>query len=107
MFGQIAAGGTGATFIATDGKKLKKVTKRGKKLAKEHKAEAMEAEEAICAAQARWEERAEAPDTKISPADLERIAERFEDFARQWSRLPVGGSISLEWTRRARAVRKR
>ena len=97
MFGQIAAGGTGATFIATDPKKIKKVTKRGVKLAKENKADAGYAEDAIWAAQSRWEKRAQVPDTKIPPAALTRIAERFEDFAARWSKLPIGGSIELNW----------
>jgi hypothetical protein len=107
VFGQIAAGGTGATFIATDAKKLKKVKKRGKKLAKENKAEAMFAEEAISAAQSRWEKRARVPETNIPAADLARIAEQFEDFARQWCRLPIGGSISLEWKHKAPSSRRR
>jgi hypothetical protein len=107
VFGQIAAGGTGSTFLATDEKKHKKVTKRGKKLAKENKAEAVFAENAIYAAQSRWEKRAEVPHTKIPAADLALIAEQFDDFARQWSRLPIGGSITLEWNPRRRVARKR
>lgn len=97
VFGQIAAGGTGATFIATDANKLKKVKKRGRKLAKENKAEAMFAEEAICAAQAHWQNRPYTAATNIAVADLNRIAEQFEDFARQWTRLSIGESITLEW----------
>jgi hypothetical protein len=101
VFGQIAAGGTGATFTATDPKKYKKVTKRGRKLAKAHKAEAMSAEDAIWAALSYWEKHARVPDTKIPEADLARIADQFENFARRWSRLPVSGSITLEWKPKA------
>ena len=97
VFGQIAAGGTGATFIATDANKLKKVKKRGRKLANENKAEAMFAEEAICAAQAHWQNRPFTAVTNIALADLNRIADQFEEFAGKWSRISIGASITLEW----------
>jgi hypothetical protein len=69
---------------------------------KANKADALFSEHAVYAAQSRWEKQDIIPDTKIPRPDLERIAQRFEEFATEWSKLPVGGSITLEWNPRRR-----
>ena len=97
VFGQIAAGGTANTFFSSDAKYPKKARDRGKKIAKANKKDALFSEHAIYAAQSRWEKHDIIPDTKIPGADIIRIIGEFESFAERWSKLPIGGSITLEW----------
>jgi len=97
VFGQLAAGGTARTFFAQDRKKRRKAKAVGENLAKANKADALFSEHAVYAAQSRWEKHDIIPDTKIPAADIDRICEKFEEFARMWSKLPVGGSLSLDW----------
>ena len=98
VFGQLAAGGTAGTFFATGEKKRSQLKRRGQVIAKQNKRDALFSEHAVYAAQSRWEKHDIIPDTKIPTVDIDRICERFEDFARRWSELAVGDSISLEWT---------
>ena len=107
VFGQLAAGGTARTFFAKDRKKPRKAKAFGETLAKANKVDALFSEHAVYAAQSRWEKHDIIPDTKIPLEDIARICTRFEDFAREWSVLPVGGSITLEWRPRLRGNRKR
>jgi hypothetical protein len=76
-------------------------------MAKENKADALFSEHAVYAAQSRWEGHEVLPDTQIPASDIARICERFEDFARLWSSLPIGGSVELEWKHDQRPTRKR
>ena len=97
IFGQLAAGGTANTFFSREAKKPRKAKKRGAEKMKTHKEDALFSEHAVWAAQSRWEKQDIVPDTKITERDLDRLAQKFEEFAAQWSPLPVGGSITLEW----------
>ena len=97
VFGQLAAGGTANTFYSQDARKQRKARKRGKELARASKQDALFSEHAIYAAQSRWENQEFIPDTKIAQRDLDRIAQKFEEFAAAWSKIPVGGAIALEW----------
>ena len=97
VFGQLAAGGTANTFHTGDRREIRKTRKRGKERAKANKKDALFSEHAIFAAQSRWEKSEIIPDTKIPGTDIARIVERFEAFASQWSRLPIGGSVTLDW----------
>jgi hypothetical protein len=97
VFGQLAAGGNANTFHSKEAKKIRKARKRGAAIAKDNKADALFSEHAIYAAQSRWENHDIIPDTKLPPADIARIIEKFEEFAAKWSKLPVGGSITMEW----------
>ena len=97
IFGQLAAGGTANTFRSDDPKKVKKIRKRGKILSRENKKDALLSEHAVYAAQSRWEKLEIIPDTKLSATDIKRIIDRFEEFAAEWSKLPVGSSITFEW----------
>jgi hypothetical protein len=97
VFGQLAAGGTANTFFPPHSKASKKLKERGKRIAKENKKDALFSEHAVYAAQSRWERHEIIPDTKIPKSDLDRIIAKFEEFSAQWSKLPVGGSITLEW----------
>jgi len=107
VFGQLALGGTANTFFSQDARSQRKARKRGAKIAKENKKDALFSEHAIYAAQSRWEKHDIIPDTKIPPADIARIIEKFEEFASKWSRLPVGGSVSLEWKHKTMARKHR
>jgi hypothetical protein len=97
VFGQIAAGGTANTFFSGDAKSSRKARKRGRDIAKANRKDAHFSEHAVYAAQSRWEKHDIIPDTKIPPADIARIIGAFEDFAAKWSKLQVGGSITLVW----------
>jgi len=107
VFGQLAAGGTANTFFSQDARSQRKARKRGAQIAKANKKDALFSEHAIYAAQSRWEKDDIIPDTKIPKADIESIIDKFEEFASKWSKLRVGGSITLEWTHGAKARRKR
>jgi hypothetical protein len=97
IFGQIAAGGTANTFFSDEAKNRRKARKRGSKMMKANKKDALFSEHAVYAAQSRWEKHDIIPDTKIPQVDLNRIIRKFDEFAAEWSKLPVGGSITLEW----------
>lgn len=107
VFGQLAAGGTANTFFSQDARSQRKARKRGGKIAKANKKDALFSEHAIYAAQSRWEKHDIVPDTRIPKAEIQRIINKFEEFANIWSRLPVGGSITLEWRHGANGKRKR
>jgi hypothetical protein len=97
VFGQIAAGGTANTFFSDDSRSVRKARRRGREIAKANKKDALFSEHAIYAAQSRWEKHDIIPDTKIPPAQIARIIDAFESFAARWSKLQVGGSVTLEW----------
>lgn len=97
VFGQLAAGGTANTFRSDTLKKPRKTKKRGQAMAKANTKDALFSEHAVYAAQSRWEKHDIIPDTKIPAADIAHIIEKFEEFAAGWSKLPVGGSITLTW----------
>jgi hypothetical protein len=105
IFGQIAAGGI-LPPQDQDARIRRKAKKRREAIFKANNDDALFSEHAVCAAQSRWEKHEMIPETKIPPADLARIIAKFEEFAAQWSLLPIGGSISLEW-QDDRAKRKR
>jgi len=107
IFGQLAGGGTANTFSSSEGRKQRKVRKRGKELAKANKKDALFSEQAIYAAQSRWEKHDIIPDTKIPTKDIQRIIEKYEEFAEKWSKLPVGSSITMEWKHKPATTRKR
>ena len=104
VFGQLASGGTAGTFISSDPdspqRARRRAARRGSRIAKENKKEALFSEHAIYAAQSRWEKHDIIPDTKIPQVDIDRIISKFEEFAELWSKTPVGGSITLEWNPR-------
>lgn len=102
VFGQLAAGGTANTFRSEHFKKPRTTKKRGQAMAKANRADALFSEHAVYAAQSRWEKHDITPDTKIPPADITRIIEKFEEFAAKWSKVKVGESITLQWKHNVR-----
>lgn len=107
IFGQVAAGGTAGTFFAEEVKNKRKAKRVGQAIAKANKSDALFSEHAVYAAQSRWEKHDIIPDTDISSSDIARICEMYERFAERWSKLPIGGSIELEWKHQPRSRRKR
>src|SRR5688572_2210041 len=107
VFGQLAAGGTANTFFSQDARSQRKARKRGAEIAKANKKDALFSEHAVYAAQSRWEKQDIIPDTKIPKEDIDRIIDKFEEFSNSWSKLPVGGSITVEWKHGASARRNR
>jgi len=106
VFGQLATGGTANTFRSEELKKPRKTRQRGKEIAKANKNDALLSEHAVYAAQSRWEHHDIIPDTKIPLVDITRIIKGFEEFAAKWSRLAIGGSVTLEWNHK-KAVRSK
>ena len=97
VFGQLAAGGTAGTFRSTELRKPKKTKRRSASLSRLNREDALFSEHAVYAAQSRWNGEPIQPTTKISPADIERICRKFDEFSALWSKLEIGGSITLEW----------
>ena len=105
IFGQLAAGGTANTFFSDESRNRRKARKRGTDMMKANKKDALFSEHAVYAAQSRWEKQDIIPDTNIPQPDLDRIIARFEEFAAEWSKLPIGGAITLEWNPRRKHER--
>lgn len=97
VFGQLAAGGTANTFFSQEVKNKRKAKRRGAEMAKANREDALFSEHAVWAAQSRWEKQEIIPDTKITASDIDRLIGKFEEFAEKWSKLPIGGSITLTW----------
>ena len=106
IFGQIAAGGL-LTPENPDSRVRRKAKKQRDSLMKENRDDALFSEHGVYAAQSRWEKQEIVPETRIPPADIERVCREFERFAAEWSKLPVGGSIIREWPYAGPAKRRR
>ena len=96
IFGQMAQGGI-LRPAEGDTQVQRKAKRKRETIFKANKDDALFSEHAVWAAQSRWEKQAIVPDTKIPQSDLDRIAQKFEAFAAEWSKLPIGGAITLEW----------
>lgn len=99
IFGQMAMGGL-LPPADRDSRVQRKAKKKRETMFKANKDDALFSEHAVYAAQSRWEKHEIIPDTKIPQSDLDRIARKFEEFAAEWSKLPIGGSISVDWDTR-------
>ena len=96
IFGQMALGG----IIRPEERNARiqrKAKRKREAIFKANKNDALFSEHAIWAAQSRWENQEIIPSTTIPQPDLDRVIAKFEEFASEWSTLPVGGSIALEW----------
>jgi hypothetical protein len=96
IFGQMAMGGI-IRPVERDARIQRKAKIKRETIFRTNKNDALFSEHAIWAAQSRWEKQEIIPDTKIPQPDLDRVIAKFEEFAGVWSKLPVGGSITLEW----------
>lgn len=105
IFGQMAKGGI-LRPAEGDARVQRKAKKKREAIFKANENDALFSEHAVWAAQSRWEDQPITPDTNIPPADLQRIISGFEDFAQQWEKLPIGGSITLEWELNAKVTKR-
>ena len=96
IFGQMAMGGI-IRPVEQNARTQRKAKKKRAAIFKANEDDALFSEHAVWAAQSRWEKQEIIPDTKIPQPDLDRVVAKFEEFANEWSKLPVGGSITLEW----------
>ena len=96
IFGQMARGGI-IRPVERNARIQRKAKRKREEIFRANKDDALFSEHAIWAAQSRWEKQEIIPSTKIPQADLDRVIAKFEEFASEWSKLPVGGSITLEW----------
>ncbi|MEQ1764038.1 MAG: hypothetical protein ABL984_12950 [Pyrinomonadaceae bacterium] len=96
IFGQMAMGGI-IRPVERNARIQRKAKRKREAIFRTNKNDALFSEHAIWAAQSRWERQEIIPDTKIPKPDLDRVIAKFEEFASEWSKLPVGGSITLEW----------
>lgn len=99
IFGQMAMGGI-IRPAERNARIQRKAKRKREAIFKANHDDALFSEHAVWAAQSRWEKQEIIPSTKISPPDLDRVIAKFEEFAAEWSRLPVGGSITLDWNPR-------
>jgi hypothetical protein len=107
VFGQLAAGGTANTFFSTESKHKRKARERGSELSRSNKDDALFSEHAVYAAQSRWEKHDIIPETKIASDDIQRIIEKFEAFAKEWSEIQIGDSMTFEWNHKPRRAKPR
>ncbi|MEO5858082.1 MAG: hypothetical protein ABIR33_03945 [Pyrinomonadaceae bacterium] len=96
IFGQLAMGGI-IRPAEGNARVQRKAKRKREAIFRTNKNDALFSEHAIWAAQSRWEKQDIIPDTKIPRSDLDRVIAKFEEFAKEWSSLPVGGSITLQW----------
>ncbi len=89
----------GHQFQPADGKPLKG-TKGRDKVTSEQRTEAEFAERVIDIACHAWTHRRYegGPAKGVSPGDIESICREFDTVSSIWSKLPVGGSMTLDWT---------
>ena len=96
IFGQMAMGGI-IRPVERDARIQRKAKRKREEIFRTNKGDALFSEHAVWAAQSRWENQEIIPSTKIPQPDLDRVIAKFEEFANEWSTLPIGGSIMLEW----------
>jgi hypothetical protein len=99
IFGQMTMGGI-IRPVERNARIQRKAKRKRETIFKANHDDALFSEHAVWAAQSRWEKQEIIPSTKISQPDLDRVIAKFEEFANEWSKLPVGGSITLDWNPR-------
>lgn len=113
VFGQLASGGHAGTFRPTGDQEGRRTVKSGKRIAIASRKDAALSERVIFLAQRTWTGApTDVPSVKeVSGADTSRICREFDAVSAVWSKLKVGGSMTLEWkaklkSRKAAARRK-
>ncbi|WP_217710522.1 hypothetical protein [Streptomyces sp. NA04227] len=107
VFGQLAAGDNGMFWPASPDERVKAARRRkskGRQTSPRGSADMARSEELAGIALPVWELRRrhaqELPayvKAASIPAVVERIVDRFDEYADNWHALPVGGSITLNW----------
>ena len=105
VFGQLAEGGNAHTFRPVNEPKNSRRAKRSDRISKEGRRDAELSERVIFRAQRTWMkgDMTDVPKVEdVSSDAINRICEEFEAVSAVWSKLPVGGSMTLEWNPPAR-----
>src|SRR6266481_8844673 len=99
VFGQLAAGGLANTFHPFDHQSRRKLSKRNDRIAAINRRDAMLSEKIVWLAFQTWNnELGEAPSVEgVSTEDVKRVCKQFEAVSKVWSKLKVGGSLTLVW----------
>jgi len=99
VFGQLAAGGHARTFHPTADKASRKVAKRGNRIAATNRDDAMLSEKVVYLACRKWNNAHSevSPIEGVSAEDISRVCREFDAVSAVWSKLAVGGSITLVW----------
>jgi hypothetical protein len=103
VFGQLAAGGDAGTFWPVDQELLRKWSRRRKRSRVRFEG-GRRAEALAAVVESAWNARhcrGPAVPAELDPERLEHALETLDGLARRWRALQVGGSITLEWPRRA------
>jgi len=100
VFGQLASGGHAHSFRPIDEPKNSRAAKRGDRISTASRSEAELSERVIFLAQRTWMGGPMDdvyPVKEVSADEIARICSEFERVSSIWSKLPVGGSMTLEW----------
>jgi len=101
VFGQIALGGA---FRPEVEKKKRKILRRKSKLANEYRDDALLSERMVaqsCSVWGKTENAAKLPDA-TPDEKIMSVCRKFDRVSSEWSKLPVGGSITLTWESRTK-----
>ena len=100
VFGQLASGGHAHSFEPDVEQKNSRAKKRGDRVSAESRKDAEMAERVIDIACHAWTNRkyTGAPVKGVSSEDIARICRKFDEVSAVWSKLPVDGSMTLDWT---------
>ena len=98
IFGQLAAGG--GTLTPEDLSTIRAVRKKGFKMHKANRNDAEMTEKIIHLACSTWNNDLDfaSPVKGVSDEDIKRICREFDAVSAVWSKLQVGGSMTLTWT---------
>jgi len=100
VFCQLTAGGHAHSFRPDVDQKNSRAKKRGDRVSAERRKGGEMSERVIDIACHAWTGRpyAGVPVKGVAANDIERICREFDKASSVWSKLPVGGSMTLEWT---------
>jgi hypothetical protein len=99
VFGQLAGGGHARTFHPTSDKASRKVAKRGDRIAAANRDDAMLSEKVVYLASRKWRNAHSevSPIEGVSAEGINRVCREFDAVSAVWSKLAVGGSMTLVW----------
>jgi len=99
VFGQLASGGHAGTFIPTDNDKLRRIRRRGKRIAKANRKDAALSERLVWITVNLWQNKTTEPPSiaGFRAGDIKRVCREFEAASAIWSKLGIGDSMTLIW----------
>lgn len=111
VFGQLAEGGHANTFRPMGERPRTRVVKRGSRLARSNRDDAMLSEKVVGIASRVWNNGVPAPIPEagiggVRADDLRRICREFDAVSILWSGLEIGESMTLTWIGSSRRPRQ-